>query len=135
MEQDMRQQIQEILKEKKREKLQKKFYEQKESYDYYLEAKDQHQVRIAENKAKQHQEFVRNQDRLMQKVSDESAHIESWKAEQQQNNTLKQEQRLLKEADLRHLKLQQKRVNDKKLNEMITKRIQSDQQQALTQKT
>lgn len=131
----MRQQIQEILKEKKREKLQKKFYEQKESYDYYLEAKDQHQVRIAENKAKQHQEFVRNQDRLMQKVSDESAHIESWKAEQQQNNTLKQEQRLLKEADLRHLKLQQKRVNDKKLNEMITKRIQSDQQQALTQKT
>lgn len=87
----MRQQIQEILKEKKREKLQKKFYEQKESYDYYLEAKDQHQVRIAENKAKQHQEFVRNQDRLMQKVSDESAHIESWKAEQQQNNTLKQE--------------------------------------------
>lgn len=119
----MREQVQEILKEKKREKLMKKFYEQKESYDYYLEAKDQHQIRIAENKAKQHEEFVRNQDRLMQKVSDESAHIENWKAQQQQNNTLKQEQRLLKEADLKHLKLQQKRVNDKKLNEMITKRI------------
>ena len=80
MEQDMREQVQEILKEKKREKLMKKFYEQKESYDYYLESKDQHQTRIAENKAKQHEEFVRNQDRLMQKVSDESAHIESWKA-------------------------------------------------------
>ena len=89
MEQDMRQQVQEILKEKKREKLQKKFYEQKESYDYYLEAKEEHQIRIAENKAKQQQEFVRNQDRLIQKVSDDSAHIESWKALQQQNNTLK----------------------------------------------
>ena len=48
---------------------------------------------------------------------------------------LKQEQRLLKEADLRHLKLQQKRINDKKLNEMVTKRIQSDKQQALNRKT
>ena len=42
MEQDMREQVQEILKEKKREKLMKKFYEQKESYDYYLEAKEEH---------------------------------------------------------------------------------------------
>ena len=87
------------------------------------------------NKAKQEDEFNRNQTRLIQKVSDDIAHIESWKAQQKLNNTLKQEQRLLKEADLKHLKLQQKRVNDKKLSEMVKKRIQSDKQQALGRKT
>ena len=87
----MRHQLQDMLKEKKREKLQKRFCEQKQSYDNFIESKEQHQSRIAENKAKQHAEFRRNQNRLIQKVSDDKAQIESWKAQQQHNNALKQE--------------------------------------------
>ena len=124
-----------MMNEKKREKIQKKYNEQKQSYDNFKEAKEQHQAKIAENKAKQHQEFRRNQNRLIKKVSDDKAQIETFKAQQKHDNALKQEQRLLKEADLKHLKLQQKRVNDKKLQDMIKKRIQSDQQQAQGRQT
>ena len=52
MELDMRVRVQEMLNEKKRERVQKQFNEQKESFDYFKEVKEQHQSRIAENKAK-----------------------------------------------------------------------------------
>ena len=73
--------MKEIQEIKTREKLLKRFNEQKESYDIHKEAKEQHQNRISQNKAKQFEEFMRNQNRLMQKVSDDTANLEIWKAE------------------------------------------------------
>ena len=42
MELDMRVRVQEMLNEKKRERVQKQFNEQKESFDYFKEVKEQH---------------------------------------------------------------------------------------------
>ena len=42
MELDMRVRVQEMLNEKKRERVKKQFNEQKESFDYFKEVKEQH---------------------------------------------------------------------------------------------
>ena len=60
----------------------------------------------------------------MQKIELENEMIQQWKEQQKVDNSLKIEQRKLKIEDLKSLKEQEKRVQDKFLREMLVREQQ-----------
>ena len=77
-----------------------------------------HDTRIKQNKAEEQARVQEKHDKLFEKVENDKQMLMNHSDAQSREKQLMQEKRNLKNSDLQQLKEQQKRVNDRKLQQI-----------------